>query len=66
MRRIVAGVNWSVALGNPFRSFGRDGEGLEALLNQQRAGRAEPIVVVAHLASPRVEFSDRGKTALVL
>jgi len=66
VRRIVAGVNWSVALGNPFRSFGRDGEGLEALLNQQRAGRAEPIVVVAHLASPRVEFSDRGKTALVL
>ena len=66
VRRIVAGVNWSVALGNPFRSFGRDSEGLEAVLNQQRAGRAEPIVVVAHLASPRVEFSDRGKTALVL
>ena len=39
---------------------------LEALLNQQRTGRAEPIVVVAHLAAPRVEFSDRGKTALVL
>jgi len=36
------------------------------VLNQQRAGRAEPIVVVAHLASPRVEFSDRGKTSLVL
>ena len=66
VRRIVAGVNWSVALGNPFRSFGREGEGLEALLHEQRAGRAEPIVCVVHLASPRVEFSDRGKTALVL
>src|SRR5262249_13165520 len=28
-RRIVVGVNWSVGLGNPFRSFGRYGEGLE-------------------------------------
>jgi hypothetical protein len=65
-RRIVAGVNWSVGLGNPFRSFGRHGEGLESLLADQRAGRDEPIVFVLHLASPRIEFSDRGKTALVI
>jgi hypothetical protein len=66
VRRIITGVNWSVALGNPFRSFGRHGEGLESLLADQRAGRNEPIVFVLHLASPRIEFSDRGKTALVL
>jgi DNA topoisomerase VI subunit B len=64
-RRIIAGVNWSVALGNPFRSFGHR-EGLESLLADQRAGRNEPIVFVLHLASPRIEFSDRGKTALVI
>jgi Histidine kinase-, DNA gyrase B-, and HSP90-like ATPase len=45
-RRIIVGVNWSVGLGNPFRSFGRyGGEGLEALLADQRAGRDEPIVL---------------------
>jgi DNA topoisomerase VI subunit B len=66
IRRIITGVNWSVALGNPFRSFGRHGEGLESVLADQRAGRNEPIVFVLHLASPRIEFSDRGKTALVL
>jgi hypothetical protein len=65
-RRIVTGVNWSVALGNPFRSFGQTSEGLEYLLAQQRAGHAEPIIFVLHLASPRVEFADRGKTALVI
>jgi hypothetical protein len=65
-RRIVTGVNWSVAIGNPFRSFGQTGEGLENLLAQQRAGRNEPIIFVLHLASPRIEFADRGKTALVI
>ena len=65
-RRIVTGVNFSVALGNPFRSFGQTGEGLEHVLAQQRAGRNEPIIFVLHLASPRVEFADRGKTALVI
>ena len=65
-RRIITGVNFSVALGNPFRSFGQTGEGLEHRLAEQRAGRNEPIIFVLHLASPRVEFADRGKTALVI
>ena len=41
-------------------------EGLEAALNQQRAGRNEPIVFVLHAAHPRVEYTDRGKSALVI
>jgi len=65
VRRIITGVNFSVALGNPFRSF-RCGEGLESMLANQRAGSSEPIVFFLHLASPRVSFSDRGKTALVI
>lgn len=65
-RRIVVGVNWSVALGNPFRSFGSTGEGLESLLAAQRAGRNEPIVFVLHFACPRTQYTDRGKSAIVL
>jgi hypothetical protein len=66
-RRIITGVNFSVAVGNPFRSFrGYNGEGLEAQLQQLRAGRDEPIVFVLHYACPRVEFTDRGKTALIM
>ena len=66
VRRIITGVNFSVALGNPFRSFGQTGEGLEHLLAQQRADSDEPIVFFLHLTSPRVQFADRGKTALVI
>ena len=65
-RRIITGVNWSPALGNPFREFGRTGEGLEQAPANQRASASEPIVLFVHLASPRVQYSDRGKSALVL
>ena len=65
-RRIVAGANWSVSLGNPFRSFGRHGEGLESILTEQRARYAEPIIFVVHFACPRIEFTDRGKSAIAI
>jgi len=65
-RRIVVGVNWSVALGNPFRSFGRTGEGLESLLADQRAGRNEPIAFVLHFVCPRTQYTDRAKSGIVL
>jgi hypothetical protein len=66
-RRIYTGVNWSAAaLKNPFKEFGATGEGLETALAEQRATRNEPIVFVLHLAQPRVQFSDRGKSSLVI
>jgi hypothetical protein len=65
-RRIFTGVNWSAAIGNPFRSFGDTGEGLETLLANLRATREEPVVFVLHLAQPRVEYRDRGKSQLVI
>jgi len=65
-RKIFAGANWSAAIKNPFRSFGQTGEGLEAALSEMRAGASEPIVFVLHLAHPRVEYTDRGKSALII
>ncbi len=65
-RRIYAGVNWSAALGNPFRSFGGTGEGLETVLSELRATSQEPVVYALHLAQPCVEFLDRGKSALAI
>ncbi|MFH1921699.1 MAG: hypothetical protein ABIP48_17685 [Planctomycetota bacterium] len=65
-RRIVTGINWSPCIGNPFRSLGPFGESLDSILEDQRAGADEPVVLVLHLAYPRVEFADRGKSALVL
>jgi DNA topoisomerase VI subunit B len=66
-RRIIAGVNFSVGIGNPFRSFrGYGGEGLEAQLNRLRASPNEPIVCIVHYTCPRVDYTDRGKTALII
>jgi len=65
-RRIFAGANWSAAIHNPFRTFGSTGEGLEAALTEMRVGQHEPVVFVLHLAHPRVEYTDRGKSALVI
>jgi hypothetical protein len=66
-RRIIAGVNFSVGLSNPFQSFGQyGGEGLSSLLTQLRVGPSEPVCYVIHLTHPRVDYTDRGKTALIV
>ncbi len=65
-RKIYAGANWSAAITNPFRTFGHTGEGLETALSDMRATRNEPVVFVLHLAHPRVQYADRGKSALVI
>ena len=65
-RKIFSGANWSAAIDNPFRHFGQTSEGLEALLTNQRAGSDEPIVFCLHVASPHVEYTDRGKSAIVI
>ena len=65
-RRLVTGVNWSPGIINPFRALGQFGESLDAILSQQRADMDEPIVLVLHMACPRVEYTDRGKSAVVV
>ena len=65
-RRIITGVNWSPAIRNPFRSLGSYGESLDTILANQRSGSDEPIVFVLHLARPRIEYTDHGKTAIAL
>ena len=63
-RLLVTGVNWSPGIGNPFKRIGSYGDGLDAILAQQRSGPDEPVIVFLHLAHPRVEYTDRGKSAI--
>jgi hypothetical protein len=65
-RKIVTGANWSVGINNPFRSFGRSGEGLENTLSQVRANAKNPVICALHLACARLQFADRGKSSIVL
>jgi hypothetical protein len=65
-RRLICGVNWSPGIINPFRELGRFGRSLDTILSQQRADRDEPVIMVLHMACPRVEYTDRGKSAVVV
>lgn len=65
-RLIFTGVNWSSAINNPWRSFGNIGEGLESMLAKNFISGCESILLAVHLTHPRVEYTDRGKSAMVL
>jgi DNA topoisomerase VI subunit B len=65
-RRLVTGVNWSPGIVNPFRALGPYHQSLDTVLSQQRADRDEPVIVLLHLACPRIEYTDRGKSAVVV
>jgi DNA topoisomerase VI subunit B len=65
-RRLITGVNWSPGIVNPFRELGRFGQSLDTVLGRQRADRDEPVILVLHMACPRVEYTDRGKSAVVV
>ena len=65
-RRLITGINWSPGIDNPFRQLGSDGQSLDTVLSQQRLDRDEPVIVVLHVASPRVQYLDRGKSAIAI
>jgi DNA topoisomerase VI subunit B len=65
-RWLVTGVNWSPGIINPFRELGYLGRSLDTILSQQRVDQDEPIILVLHMACPRVEYTDRGKSSVVI
>ena len=65
-RKVITGVNWSPGINNPFQRLGRLGEGLDGILSDVRANTTQPVIAVLHLACPRVAYTDRGKSAIVV
>jgi DNA topoisomerase VI subunit B len=65
-RRLITGVNWSPAITNPFRELGQFRDSLDSVLEHQHAGRREQILVALHMTCARVEYTDRGKSAVVI
>jgi hypothetical protein len=39
---------------------------LDAILSKVHANASEPVIAVLHLACPRVAYTDRGKSAIVV
>ena len=65
-RKIITGVNWSPGINNPFRQLGRGGAGLDEILSEARINTSQPVIATLHLACPRVAYTDRGKSAIVV
>jgi DNA topoisomerase VI subunit B len=65
-RKEINGVNWSPGLNNPFRQLGHSGQTLDGLLATLRADMSRPVITVIHVACPRVDYTDRGKSAIVV
>ncbi len=62
-RRLILGVNWSAAILNPFRSLA-SGSSLDGILQDQRVGPLERVIVAVHVAMPQAQYTDRGKSAI--
>ncbi|MEJ0093115.1 MAG: ATP-binding protein [Methylocella sp.] len=58
-RELLTGVNWSVGIDNPF-------EDLDAELTEMRVTDEEPVALFVHVASPRIDYRDRGKSRVDL
>ena len=58
-RRFATGLNWSPTIGLPAREI-RD------VFAEMRVDVEDPVTVVVHMAKPRFEFLDRGKTQVRL
>jgi len=64
-RQLFTGVNWSAAWVNPFRQLGGYGRSLDTMLTQQRFDQDQPVAVLVHVAHPRVQYADRGKSTVL-
>jgi DNA topoisomerase VI subunit B len=58
-RRILAGINWTPSILFPFPE-------LADWLGEQRIDEDDPVTILAHVAMPRPDFTDRGKSRLAL
>jgi DNA topoisomerase VI subunit B len=65
-RKFVTGANWSAGINNPFRHFGKTGEGLENTLAKVRANASQPVICALHLAHAYIQYADRGKSSIIL
>lgn len=64
-RRLITGVNWSAAWVNPFRQLGEAGRSLDTMMSAQKFEVHQPVALLVHVAHPRVDYSDRGKSTVV-
>ena len=64
-RRLITGINFSIATNNPFYRLGVF-ENIEGALSRQYVQYDDSVILIMHYTCPRVDFSDHGKGMLTL
>jgi hypothetical protein len=64
--RQIRGLNWSPAIGDPFRSLGSSGQSLGMLFSELKVAPYDSVISFVSLAHPRLEYTDRGKSAVAI
>lgn len=59
-RRIITGLNWSPVIGSDPDPL------LREVIAQARLDQDDPVILLVHIARPRFQFVDRGKTRVAL
>ena len=59
-RIMITGLNWSPVIGEPPDST------LQHAIQEARLDPHDPVIFIIHIARPRFEFMDRGKTKIQL
>lgn len=57
-RKLITGLNWSPVIGNI------PDETIRSAVQQARLDPHDPVIFIIHVARPRLEFMDRGKTKI--
>ena len=58
-RRYLTGLNWTTTLGIPT-------DIISEIIGEMRIDKEDPVTLLIHMAKPRFEYVDRGKTRLEL
>ncbi len=58
-REVTVGLNWSPALGVPVAE-------LRSFLGAARVDPWDPVTMIVHIAHPRFEWLDRGKSEVAV
>jgi DNA topoisomerase VI subunit B len=64
--RIITGVNFAPGIIDLFRQIDDYDYGLSDFLYKYKVECYDPVIFFMHLTSPRISFTDRGKTAVVM
>lgn len=66
-RKVITGINWSPGIADQFSDLESEWSyGLASILDDYEVNSYDPVFFCLHFSSPKVAYTDRGKTSIKL